>query len=81
MKGKPIEIDCRECANCTGHSCKKFGDDAAEAVKKCANTAFRSYRKREQEENCKDLSADDRAHLRECRMFHYGLGIGGEYES
>ena len=47
MKGKPIEIDCRECANCTGHSCKKFGDDAAEAVKKCASTAFRSYRKRQ----------------------------------
>lgn len=45
-KGKPIEIDCRECVNCTGHSCKKFGDDAAEAVKKCARTAFRSYRKK-----------------------------------
>lgn len=47
MKGKPIEIDCRECANCTGHSCKKFGADAAKAVKKCASTAFRSYRKKQ----------------------------------
>lgn len=47
-KGKLIKIDCRECVHCTGYSCKKFGDNADEAVKKCANTAFRSYRKKVQ---------------------------------
>lgn len=47
-KGKPIEIDCRECVRCTGHSCKKFGDDPVKAIKKCARTAFRSYRKKVQ---------------------------------
>ena len=46
MKNKKIELDCRKCIHCTGYSCKKFGDDPDEAIKKCARTAFRSYRKK-----------------------------------
>lgn len=41
------EIDCRLCENLidTEKGCKCFGNDADNAVKKCAETNFSNYRK------------------------------------
>ena len=39
-----IEIDCRKCKNCTGNSCKIYGDNADVAVKECANDNFKNYK-------------------------------------
>lgn len=38
-----IEIDCNKCSNCTGDECLKYGADADQAVKQCAQDAFRNY--------------------------------------
>jgi hypothetical protein len=42
-----IEIDCRICENCTGESCKVYGDDADIAVRSCAQDEFKNYKERE----------------------------------
>lgn len=39
-----IEVDCRKCKNCTGQSCKIYGDDADEATRLCAEDGFRFYK-------------------------------------
>lgn len=39
-----IEVDCRKCKNCTGYSCKVYGNNADVAVKKCANDNFNNYK-------------------------------------
>lgn len=41
-----IKIDCRKCKNCTGNSCKIYGDKADVAVKECANDSFNNYKKK-----------------------------------
>lgn len=38
------EVECRKCKNCTGYSCKKYGDKADEAVRKCAEDNFKNYK-------------------------------------
>ena len=38
-----IEIDCRKCGNCTGHSCKKYGKNPDVAVNLCAKDGFKNY--------------------------------------
>lgn len=43
-----IEIDCRKCKNCTGNSCKIYGDNADVAVKECANDGFKNYKELEE---------------------------------
>lgn len=43
---KTIEINCLECRNCTGDSCKVYGFDADKAVKRCADDSFRNYKAR-----------------------------------
>lgn len=42
-----IEISCIECKNCTGYSCKKYGEDANESVNRCAKDGFKHYKKRD----------------------------------
>ena len=44
--GRMIEVDCRKCKNCTGYSCKIYGNDANKAVKDCANDCFLNYKKK-----------------------------------
>ena len=41
-----IEIRCNECVNCTGNSCKKYGNNANSAVKACAGDSFKNYKKK-----------------------------------
>lgn len=41
-----IEIDCRKCKNCTGYSCKVYGNNADVAVKNCASDGFKNYLKK-----------------------------------
>lgn len=43
---KTIEINCLECGNCTGESCKVYGSDADKAVKSCADDSFKNYKPR-----------------------------------
>ncbi len=43
---KTIEINCLECGNCTGESCKVYGSDADKAVKRCADDSFKNYKPR-----------------------------------
>lgn len=39
-----VQVDCRKCVNCTGHSCKAYGTDNPDiAVNKCANDGFKNY--------------------------------------
>ncbi len=40
---KHIVVECRKCKNCTGFSCKIYGNDADIAVKKCADDGFKNY--------------------------------------
>ena len=40
-----IKIDCRICENCTGNSCKIYGDNADVAVKNCVKDNFNNYKK------------------------------------
>ena len=39
-----IEVECLKCENCTGYSCKQYGNDADIAVQKCADDNFKNYR-------------------------------------
>lgn len=41
---RTLEIDCRKCANFNGNECKKYGNDANEAVAACAKDGFRNYK-------------------------------------
>lgn len=45
--GKCIEVDCRQCTNCTGKSCEVYGDNADEAVKGCAADNFKNFKTKE----------------------------------
>lgn len=38
-----IKIDCRKCKNCTGESCKVYGNNPNVATSKCAKNGFRDY--------------------------------------
>lgn len=38
-----IEVDCRRCTNCTGESCRKYGNNPDVATKHCANDNFKNY--------------------------------------
>lgn len=40
-----VEVKCNECENCTGNSCKIYGENAAYAVKMCAKCNFKNYKK------------------------------------
>lgn len=46
-----IEVNCNECSNCTGNSCKKYGVDPNEAVKSCAANGFKNYKKKRRKDN------------------------------
>lgn len=39
-----VEVDCRKCENCTGHSCKQYGENADESVTRCENDGFKNYK-------------------------------------
>lgn len=39
-----LEVGCRQCENCTGHSCKQYGENADESVTRCANDEFKNYK-------------------------------------
>ena len=45
MANKRLEIDCRKCKNCTGNSCKVYGNDANVAVENYASDNFKNYHK------------------------------------
>lgn len=38
-----IEIDCRKCENISKDGCILYGDDANNAVKRCAAEGFKNY--------------------------------------
>lgn len=38
-----IEVDCRRCTNCTGESCRKYGNNPDIAAEHCANDNFKNY--------------------------------------
>lgn len=38
-----LEINCNKCLNCTGESCKVYGDNPNEAVELCAKDGFKNY--------------------------------------
>lgn len=54
-----IEVDCRECINCTGDSCIPFGKDANIATKKCAADGFRNYVTKSELDKCEMRSKID----------------------
>lgn len=38
-----VKIDCRKCMNCSGYSCRIYGEDPNIATEKCANDIFKNY--------------------------------------
>ena len=50
-----IEIDCRQCGNCSGDECLKYGADADVAVKRCAEDAFKNYVTKQHEKAQKNI--------------------------
>lgn len=43
-----LEVDCRQCENCTGNSCICYGNDANVATDKCAKDNFKNYKIKEE---------------------------------
>ena len=39
-----MTVDCRKCKNCTGVSCKVYGDNPELAFMECATTDFKNYK-------------------------------------
>jgi hypothetical protein len=47
---KMLKIDCRKCANCDMKSCAIYGDNADEAVSRCAEDGFKNYDPKKKQE-------------------------------
>ncbi|MDY3109461.1 MAG: hypothetical protein SOW50_05030 [Lachnospiraceae bacterium] len=82
---KTIEINCLECRNCTGDSCKVYGSNADKAVKSCADDSFRNYKARmTREEDCESCQYYERnadqypcSHCRNCYPSKFKAKLDG----